>query len=67
MTFVNEAGWDRIARIALGIVLLYLGWSGVVDGGLGTVIRFFGFVPLAIGLAGWCLPYAIFPFRASVG
>lgn len=67
MTFVNEAGWDRIARIALGIVLLYLGWSGVVDGGIGTFIKFFGFVPLATGLAGWCPLYAIFRFRTSVG
>jgi hypothetical protein len=25
MRFTNEAGWDRIARIVLGAVLLYLG------------------------------------------
>jgi len=37
MGFVNEAGWDRIVRVVLGIVLLYLGWGGVVAGGLGLV------------------------------
>jgi hypothetical protein len=31
MKYVNEAGWDRIARVVLGIVLLALGWSGVTQ------------------------------------
>lgn len=65
MNFTNEASWDRIARIALGIVLLYLGWSGVVDGTIGTVFQFLGFVPLATGLMGWCPIYAIFNFRTN--
>lgn len=63
MSFANEAGWDRIVRIALGVALLALGWGGVVDGTLGTVFKYLGFVPLATGLAGWCPLYAIFRFR----
>jgi len=65
MNFTNEASWDRIARIALGIVLLYLGWSGVVEGTIGTVFQFLGFVPLVTGLMGWCPIYAIFRFRTN--
>lgn len=65
MNFINEAAWDRIARIALGIVLLALGWGGAVDGALGTVFQWLGFVPLATGLLGWCPLYAVFGFRTN--
>ena len=65
MNFINEAAWDRIARVALGIVLLALGWSGAVDGALGTVFQYLGFVPLATGLLGWCPLYAVFGFRTN--
>jgi hypothetical protein len=63
MRFTNEAGWDRIARIVLGAVMLYLGWSGTVEGGLGDFLKVFGFVPLATGIVGWCPIYAAFGFR----
>ncbi len=65
MKFVNEAGWDRAARVILGAVLLYLGWSGTVAGGLGTFLKIIGFVPLATGLLGWCPAYALFGFRTN--
>ena len=61
----NEASWDRIARVVLGAVLIYLGFSGTVDGGLGTFLGVLGFVPLATGLVGWCPLYAIFRFRTN--
>ena len=65
MSFVNEAGWDRIIRIVLGIALLYLGWGGVVAGGLGLFLKVIGFVPLLTGLVGWCPLYALFKFRTN--
>ncbi len=65
MKFINEAGWDRIGRVVLGIVLLGLGWSGAVDGTLGTVLKVVGFVPLITGLAGWCPLYAMLGFRTN--
>ena len=65
MKFVNEAAWDRIARVALGIGLLYLGWTGAVEGGFGTFLKIIGFVPLATGLLGWCPLYAILGFRTN--
>jgi len=65
MSFTNEAGWDRIARIVLGAVVLYLGWSGTVDGGLGDFLRVFGLVPLITGVVGWCPIYAALGFRTN--
>jgi len=62
---INEAGWDRIVRIVLGIALLYLGWAGVVGGTVGTVFKYLGFVPLLTGLIGWCPAYALFKFRTN--
>lgn len=67
MSHVNEAPWDRIARVVLGIGLLYLGWAGVVTGGWGTFFKFIGLVPLATGLMGWCPLYALFRFRTNEG
>jgi hypothetical protein len=59
---INEAVWDRAIRIVLGVVLLYLGWGGVVTGTLGIVLQYLGFVPLITGLIGWCPLYAVFNF-----
>ena len=63
--FMNEASWDRIARVVLGIVLIALGFSGAVEGGLGTFLGLIGFVPLITGLVGWCPLYAIFRIRTN--
>lgn len=62
--FINEASWDRIARVVLGAVLIFLGF-GVVHGGFGTFLGIVGFIPLLTGVAGWCPLYAIFKFRTN--
>lgn len=62
---INEASWDRVVRVLLGIVLLYLGWAGVVSGGWGTFLKIIGFVPLLTGLVGFCPIYAIFKLRTN--
>ena len=59
MQFVNEAGWDRVVRVVLGALILYLGWAGVVTGTWGTVLKILGFVPLVTGLIGWCPAYSL--------
>ncbi len=59
MLSINEAGWDRVLRVLLGVVLLYLGWSGAVGGTLGWIFKFGGFVPLVTGIVGWCALYAV--------
>ncbi len=65
MSYINEAGWDRIVRVLLGAVLLFLGWGDVVTGGLGTFLQVFGFVPLLTGIVGWCPLYAVLHFRTN--
>ena len=62
---VNEALWDRAVRIILGIVLIYLGFGGVVAGGLGTALGILGFVPLLTGLVGWCPLYSLLRFSTK--
>ena len=65
MLRVNEAWWDRLARIVLGAVLLTLGWGGFVTGTWGTVLKVLGFVPLLTGIVGWCPLYTVFHFRTN--
>lgn len=59
MWFTNEAVWDRVVRILIGIVLLYAGWS-FWSGTLGIVALVIGAVAFVTGLAGWCPVYALF-------
>lgn len=65
MKFMNEAGWDRIVRVVLGVVLLVLGWTDVVTGGWGTFLKVLGFVPLLTGLVGFCPLYALARVRTN--
>jgi len=62
---VNEAGWDRIVRIVLGLVMLVLGWGGFVGGGFGVILQWLGFVPLLTGLIGWCPLYSLFHIKTK--
>lgn len=55
----NEASWDRIARVILGIGLI-VGGLTAVGGANGTIMAAIGLVPLATGLMGWCPVYSIF-------
>ena len=62
MSFYNENEIDRVVRVAIGLVLLALGWSGVVDNLWGVAFRLFGWYPLITGAIGWCPIYALFDF-----
>lgn len=62
-SYINEAGWDRALRIVVGVVLLYLGWAGVVGGTLGLVFKILGFLPLVTGVFGYCALYSVFGLR----
>lgn len=57
---LNESGVDRIIRVVLGVVLLVLGWGGIVGGTLGLVFKILGFIPLLTGIVGFCPLYALF-------
>lgn len=55
----NEANWDRVGRVVLGLALLALGLF-VVDGTLGVVLAVVAFVPLLTGALGSCPLYSVF-------
>ena len=65
MKFINESNVDRIIRVVLGIVLLALGWGGVVGGGWGVFLKVIGFVPLLTGIMGFCPIYALLKLRTN--
>jgi hypothetical protein len=65
MKFINEAPWDRIVRVILGLGLLYLAWAGVVTGGWGMVLVIVGAVALLTGVVGFCPLYAVLKFRTN--
>ncbi len=62
---VNEAGWDRAARVVLGIVLLVLGFGGIIPGTVGIVVGVVGLIPLLTGLIGFCPLYLPFNFSTK--
>lgn len=63
MKFVNEASWDRIARVIAGVALFVIGLA--IGGGWGTFLAVFAFVPLLTGLVGWCPLYALLHIRTN--
>lgn len=65
MKWLNESGADRVIRVVIGLVILALGWGGIVGGGLGVFLKVLGFVPLLTGLAGFCPIYAVFKFKTN--
>lgn len=67
MKYVNEAGWDRIVRVVLGIILLVLTFTGTVSGVLGTILMIIGFIALLTGILGVCPAYMLFKFRTNRG
>ena len=50
----NVGGIDRIARIAIGALLVILAATGQVG-----VWGWLGLLPLATGSLGWCPPYSL--------
>lgn len=56
---LNQARWDRVLRIALGLALLAVGWSQLVGGVWDVAFDLFGWIPLLTGIVGWCPIYAL--------
>lgn len=61
---MNEASWDRIGRVVLGVVLLIVGF-GVMGGTGGVIVGLIGLVPLLTGLAGRCPVYSLLGIRTN--
>ena len=65
MAYINESNLDRLIRVVLGVVLLALGWGGLVSGVVGEIFKWLGFVPLLTGVIGWCPAYALLRIRTN--
>lgn len=65
MKYLNEAGWDRILRVLAGIVLLVLGFGGVLTGGWGLAAEIIGIILLVTGLVGFCPIYYLLKIRTK--
>lgn len=60
MSFRNLSPLDRTIRILLGLLMLWAGWSGMVEDWIWlAALRVFAWVPLVTGVLGWCPLYAI--------
>jgi hypothetical protein len=62
---LNEAPLDRVIRIVVGIVLLYLGLSGMVAGTWGLVSEILGVILLITGIIGVCPIYLLLGLRTN--
>jgi hypothetical protein len=56
---LNEASWDRVARVVLGVALV-IGGLVAVTGTAGYIMAAVGLVPLVTGMVGWYPIYSIF-------
>ena len=63
----NEASWDRVVRVVVGVLFLYLGLGNVVVGGLGVVVDIVGAVLVLTGLVGFCPLYALLKLSTKKG
>ena len=57
---LNESNIDRIIRVVVGVVLLYLGFGGALSGVLAAVADAVGLILVLTGAVGFCPLYAIF-------
>ena len=62
---VNQADWDRMLRVILGAVLLFLSLGGTVTGALGVILFIIGVVLMLTGLVGYCPLYTILKIKTK--
>lgn len=54
----NEAPWDRIVRVVLGLVALAVGSTALEPGTLAVVLSILGSILIVTALVGWCPLYS---------
>lgn len=56
----NENTIDRVVRLIIGAVLIYIGWIVLRNDTLGVILDVLGAVALFTAATGFCLLYKIF-------
>lgn len=57
---INMGNWDKVIRILLAIVAIYLYVGGIVSGALGIVLMVLAGVLLFTSFIGFCPLYVVF-------
>lgn len=55
----NESMVDRIIRIIIGIILIYLGWVTLSNNLWGIILDIIGIILIITGLTGYCHLYKL--------
>lgn len=63
----NQAVWDRILRILLGLGMLGAGAFGLLEEPWSLALIVFSFYPFITGASGWCPLYVLFEHRTKRG
>ncbi len=58
----NLATWDRVVRVVLGLVFIYLAFA---NGGLWWILGIIGLVLIGTAITGFCLLYKVIGFRTG--
>lgn len=59
MPFTNLSSWERWLRVALGVLVLVVGWGSELPEIGGLALRVFGWIPVLTGLLGWSPLYSL--------
>ena len=62
---VNESNADRIVRAVLGVVLLFLGFGGMLASTWAIVAEVLGAIMLLTAAIGFCPLYTLFKFSTK--
>lgn len=63
VTWRNEAHWDRVTRVVVGVAMLMVGWNEVLPEPWSAALKIFAVFPLVTGLLGWCPFYSLTAYR----
>lgn len=61
---VNLHVLERLARLALGVAMIVVGWNAEAST-FAFFLRLFAFYPLVTAAAGWCPVYALLRFHTN--
>ncbi len=61
---MNEGKWDRIIRVILGLILLYVGYA-MLSAPWNYVAYVVGLILVVTGLIGFCLLYSLFKINTK--
>ncbi len=62
---VNEAGWDRIVRLILAVILGYLGFFQMKGTTAGIILDIIAVILLVTAVVGFCPLYSVLGFATK--